>query len=821
MAFHCLNMLLALLAVGLALPATSFADEVADIEQLKFFEKHIRPLLASKCVKCHGERKQEGGLRLDSHESLLAGGDSGPALVPQKVDESLLIEAVRYESFEMPPAGQLSEIEIESLVQWISTGAAWPKNIEPLRETSGVITDADRNWWAFQHLAKPEVPELATDVWCRTPIDRFVFRRLEQKEIQPAPQADKTTLVRRVFFDLVGMPPTPAEVKTYLDDDSENAWERLIDRLLADPRYGEHWARFWLDLVRYAESDGWNKDSYRPHIWRYRDFVVDSFNTDKPYPLFVRQQLAGDEIPDNDPAHLIATGYLRLGIYEYNQRDARSHWNDIMNEITDVTGDVFLGMGMACARCHDHKFDPLPQNDYFKLRAFFEPIAWRDETVATIPQQDAEYQKRLQEWNQQTAEIRAEIDTLVKPYHDKKWKYTVDRFPLDIQACYYKSSAGRNSWEHQMVYLVSRQFYEESRGPLSGITKEHQAQYDDLQKELAAFDQIKPLPMLEVMAATDFSGAISDTVIPDDPDKTPIEPGFLAVLSNLGEPLEQAGQVATPHSSGRRTALAKWIGRADNPLTMRVITNRIWQQHFGRGIVPSPNDFGHLGQPPTHPELLDWLTVTFVENEWSMKKLHKLILMSAVWQQSAYHPQAAENREKDVAEDLLWRASIRRLQAEQLRDAMLLASGELESKIGGPSVEAKSPRRALYVKSLRNTPDDFLHSFDGANGLKSISERNITTTPTQSLLMINGEYPLARARKLADRLLAIEFTSISSLLDYGCQLTWGRSPNADELATSLRFIEATAEDSPSGVAKEKITDFCHVLLNSSEFIYLD
>ena len=372
-----------------------------------------------------------------------------------------------------------------------------------------------------------------------------------------------------------------------------------------------------------------------------------------------------------------------------------------------------------------------------------------------------------------------------------------------------------------MAYLVSRQFWEEGAKPLQAMPQEEKQKYESLQKELAAFDPLKHPPLPEIMSATDFSGAIAATIIPDDAGQSPIQPGFLAALSIVGEPFQPAEQTESPHSSGRRTALAQWIGRSDNPLTMRVITNRIWQQHFGRGIVQSPSDFGHKGQRPTHPELLDWLTVTFVENGWSMKYLHKLILMSAVWQQSAYHPHASENRQQDLADDLLWRANVRRLQAEQLRDAMLVASGELQPNLGGRSVDASSPRRALYVKRYRNTPNAFLHSFDVADGLKSVSERNVTTTPTQSLLMINGQYPLQRARKLAERLLASEFTSTSSLLDYACQLTWGRSPSADELADSLRFIEAADNDSPSDVKLEKIIDFCHVLLNSSEFLYLD
>jgi hypothetical protein len=751
---------------------------------------------------------------------MLKGGESGPSIVPGQSTESLLIEAIKYEGFEMPPTGQLSAKDVEQFEQWIATGAVWPENVGTLREASGLIAPADRQWWAFQPLSKPDVPIDANDNWSQNEIDRFVHAQLAEQGMQPAPQADRHSLVRRLYFDLLGLPPTPDEIDAFVNDESPEAWEKLIDRLLDDQRYGEHWARYWLDLVRFAESDGWNQDAFRPHLWRYRDYVVNSFNHDKPYPEFVRQQLAGDEIQEDDPEHLAATGYLRLGIYEYNQRDARGHWNDIMNEMTDVTADVFLGMGMACARCHDHKFDPLLQVDYFKLRAFFEPISWRNDIVGATQAEQAAYQQKLAVWEEATKAIREQIDALITPYHDRKWKSTAAKFPLDIQACFYKPVEERTSWEHQMAYLVTRQFYEEGGGPLSGIKKEDKDKYDALNKELGAFDHLKPKPLPELSTATDFSGSPSPTVIPDTGDETPIEPGFLAVLSD--QPVGESPKCPDlPHSTGRRTALAEWIGRADNPLTTRVIVNRIWQEHFGQGIVSTANDFGRLGQLPTHPKLLDWLTVAFVEDGWSIKRLHKLILMSATWHQSAYHSQADEYQKKDPAEQLLWRARIRRLKAEQIRDAMLAISGELQPKVGGPSVDAKTPRRALYVKSFRNTPDSFLAAFDVANGLKSVAERNSTTTPTQSLMMINGEYTLGRAQKLAEQLAKNEFATPDEMLRHAFRLTWAREPAETELTSALTFIEAASAEEQWTFDRDRLVDFCHVLFNSNEFLYVD
>ena len=413
-----------ILTFVLSLP-TAFAQEAETREKTAYFEQHVRPVLAEHCVKCHGATKQESGLRLDSRDAMLKGGESGPVIVPFKPGESLLLEALNYESFEMPPAGKLDDKPIASIRKWIADGAIWPSD-SPIREPGRVITDDDRNWWAFRPLKQPQIPPTVGQAVPDKPdrnhneIDHFVLARLHAKGMSPAPLADKTTLVRRAYFDVLGLPPTPKQIAEFANDDSPDAWERLIDRLLASPHYGEHWARHWLDVVRYAESDGWNQDAYRPHIWRYRDYVVNAFNRDKPWPQFVQQQLAGDEMPDDNPENLAATGFLRLGIYEYNQRDARGHWNDIMNETTDVVADTFLGVSMACARCHDHKFDPLLQRDYFALRAFFEPIEWRDDRQYATEAQQVEYKQQRSKWETKASATLAKIDALLKPYHDKQ-----------------------------------------------------------------------------------------------------------------------------------------------------------------------------------------------------------------------------------------------------------------------------------------------------------------------------------------------------------------------------------------------------------------
>jgi hypothetical protein len=787
---------------------------------LQHFEKQIRPILVSKCIKCHGPTKQKAKLRLDSRAAILKGGESGPAIVPAKPSESLLIAALQYDGLEMPPSGKLNDKVIQDFKDWIAAEAPWPEQAANLRDTGHGITASDRQWWAFRPLQRPGIPtpKPTNPSWTRNPIDRFVLKEMQQHEVVPAPVAAPATLLRRLYYDLVGVPPSPAQVKAYLANPSADAWETTVDKLLADPRYGEHWSRFWLDLVRYSDSDGWNQDALRPHIWKYRDYVIRSFNDDKPYADFVREQLAGDEIPGDHPEYRVSAGFLRLGIYEYNQRDARGQWNDIMNEMTDVAGDVFLGLSMACARCHDHKFDPILQRDYFALRAFFEPIIWRDDLLEATGAEQTAHQQQMAPWNEKTAAVRSQLEELVAPHHAKKWKSTAGKFPKEIRDAFYKEPADRSSWDEQMSYLVSRQFYEEAGGPLKTLGTEEKTRHAALLKELAAFNKLKPKPLGKLMTVTDHQGKHSQTLIPDDPDHQPIGPAFLTVLQ---EP--NSGPLKLPtveQSSGRRTALANWIGRQDNPLTNRVIVNRLWQQHFAQGLVTTANDFGASGERPTHPELLDWLTTEFIARGGRFKSLHKLILMSATWQQSALHPDATQQQQRDPAEHLLWRAPIRRLTAEQIRDTLLSVTGELSPQVGGPSVDAKTPRRGLYVKHFRNRPDPFLHAFDVAGGLKSVSQRSQTTTPTQSLLMINGDYTLARAGVLAKQLAKRKMTP-EAILSEAFVLTWGRLPSAQELSKAVAFSGGPFTSESDRITEEQLVDFCHVLFNSSEFIYLD
>ncbi len=760
-------------------------------EQVKFFETEIRPLLANNCYKCHGEEKQNGGLRVDSLGALLAGGDSGPSIAPGAPDESLLIEAINYESFEMPPTGKLDEPARAALTRWIEMGAPWPGDagVAVRTEATAKITEEDRAWWAFQPVREPEVPMSDDGGWARNPVDHFILQKLKQNNLTPSDEADRVTLIRRASFDLTGLPPSQEEIAAFLADASPQAYEAMIDRLLDSPRYGEHWGRYWLDLVRYAESDGYRQDAYRKNAWRYRDYVIRSFNADKPYDQFVREQLAGDEIAPHDPDALAATGYLRAWVYEYNQRDVRTQWSTILNDVTDVTGDVFLGMGVGCARCHDHKFDPILQEDYYRLQAFFTPLLPRDDQLLLNTEERRNYEEKLAAWETMTADVRAELDAFLRPYRESAVRSIIGMFTKDIQEMVYKPAAERAPLEHQLAELAYRQVDTEGGGVEARIKGDARKKYDELKAKLAAFDAHKPTPPMG-LGVCDVGLAAPETTIPGDRQKRDIPPGFLTLLD------PEPAQITPPDglaSTGRRTALAEWINREDNPLTHRVIVNRLWQYHFGQGLVATASDFGHLGEPPSHPELLDWLVVQFLNNGRQFKPMHRLLMTSATYRQLATRPASEVAKRVDPANRLWWRMNIRRLRAEQVRDAMLASTGELDLTAGGEGVDHAQPRRSVYLKVLRNTPESLLEAFDVADGFNSTAQRATTTTANQALLLFNGPWMLARAKSLKTRLEREGAQDDRAFIDAAMRHTLGRTPTTSELEAATDFLQKQAQ----------------------------
>lgn len=786
-------------------------------DEAELFGK-VRPILESACFKCHSHaaNKSKGDLVVDSRSALIKGGESGAAIVPGDLDKSLLIKAIRYvdDDLRMPPAGKLSADQVAILSEWVKAGAPWPGEQEKVasKHSPGKISDEDRKWWAFQPLQSVAPPKVDNPLWKVNPVDRFLFARLQAEGLKPSQSADRLTLLRRVFFDLTGLPPTQKDVEAFLADTSPDAYERLVDRLLASPRYGEKWARHWLDLVRYSESDGYRIDDYRPNAWRYRDYVIRAFNADKPYDRFLHEQLAGDELFPGDPEALIGTGYLRHWIYEYNQRDVRSQWQSILDDVTDVTGEAILGLGLGCARCHDHKFDPLLQKDFYRLQAFFAGIQPNDYEVFATAEQRRAHREEMDAWTAKGKEILDQIETLTKAERKSAENGAIKKFEGDIQKMLRKPEAERSPFEKQIAALAYRQVtYEFDR---LENKKDKNEKLAALHEELVKVAGPKPKPLPVGLAVRDVGPEAPPISIPKKSRGEPIAPGYLTILDPNPADIVPA---LNGDSTGRRSTLAKWLTRTDHPLTARVFVNRVWQQHFGQGIVNTPSDFGKLGEKPSHPESLDWLASNFVAEGWSVKKLHRQILTSQAYRQSATQPASEMALRKDPQNRLLWRMSTRRLQAEQIRDAILTVTGKLDLSEGGPGVESSVPRRSIYTKQMRNSRDPLMEVFDVPEGVASVGLRNVTTTPTQALLLINGPFMIAQAKAMANR---IEETGDGpTRVEAAFRLAFGRTPTPQEVQQSLAFI--AEQSARAGRSDAAWVDFCQVLLNANEFVYID
>ncbi|MCA9059137.1 MAG: DUF1553 domain-containing protein, partial [Planctomycetaceae bacterium] len=761
----------------MALVATAFwcsvsESQAADVD----FERDIRPLLTEHCASCHGGVKKNGGFSVLSRELMLSPANSGvEALQPGNAAQSELIRRITStdSAEQMPPEGQdpLTSREKQLLHDWIQQGATWPSH------------------WAYAAL--PDSGDLDSD---RHLVDRFVRDQLDNLGLTPSPPASGAMLVRRMFLDLTGLLPEPAELQQLnLSDEmlqqplTTQDVERLADYLLASPHFGERWARHWLDLVRYAESDGYRADIYRPEAWRYRDYVIQSLNEDKPYDRFVQEQLAGDELFPDDPAALVATGFLRHGIFEYNVPDIRGQWDNILNEVTDVTADVFFGLGFQCARCHDHKFDPLLQKDYFRLRAFFEATLPRDDVIAAAPEEKAQYKTQEAAYREKSREIQEQLDALLeKPLHDV-FEATIKRYPDDLKEVIRKAPEERTPHEQQLFQFADRLIRHEQARVDSRIKGEAKDQVLALRRELARFDSMKPKSLPRPMTISDVGRVAPKTIIPKK--KTEVAPGFPTILEPEVPTITPPQNV--PDTTGRRSVLAQWLTRPENPLSTRVIVNRVWQYHFGRGLAANGSDFGQLGGAPTHPELLDWLTSRFLENGWHLKGLHRLIVTSATYRQAASHPQLADFQLKDPLNRWYWRGEVRRLDAEQIRDAIFAVTGPLQSGRGGPSVLADRPRRSIYTRVMRNSHAPLLEVFDLPQFISSSSNRDSTTTPVQSLLLINSQVMLAHAGALADRVHSLsDSDDVQTRLERLWWLTFGRPPTADELNQAMSFLHA-------------------------------
>jgi hypothetical protein len=699
------------------------------------------------------------------------------------------------------------------------------------------FTPQQRRWWAFQKVVKPAVPVTKNHAWEQNDIDAFILARLEDKKLTPAPPADRITLIRRATLDLTGLVPTPEEVQAFVSDPAPGAFAKVVDRLLASPRYGERWARHWLDLARYADSEGFKSDETRPNIWRYRDYVVDSFNQDKPYDRFIKEQIAGDELYPEDPAALVATGFNRHFPDESNARQLMQRRQEILNDITDTVGSVFLGLTYGCAKCHDHKFDPILQKDYYRLQAFFANTRIEDHAALDSREHRTEYQRQYELWNAQTREIRAEMQKVVEPRLADLYKENFDKFPPEIQSAVTTAPAERTPIQWQMYYKARPQLDHSEDEAAHGLKGESKKRWAELKAELARYDGIKPAPEPVAQAMIDNGRESPKTHVLAvgvyDAYKEEVEPGFLSILDPAPAKIVPPAVV---NSTGRRTALAEWLASADNPLTARVIVNRVWNYHFGRGIVGTPSDFGVMGERPADPALLDYLAATFVENGWSIKKLQRLIMLSSTYQESARFDPAAVKI--DPEDRLTWRYNRHRLEGEAIRDSILEVSGRLNLKMGGPGVfpplppgvetrggwkkdedPSESDRRSVYVFVRRNTRYPMFEVFDMPDTHESCPRRNATVTAPQALELLNNELVADWSRSLAGRVWNDAGLTPEAQVDRAWRFVYSRPATADERKEALEFLER--QNKLRGDQQAALADLCHMLVNSNEFLYVN
>jgi hypothetical protein len=725
-------------------------------------------------------------------------------------------------------------------------GAAPPSSSEPPKE------------WAYRTPTRPAVPAIRGREWPRNPIDRFVLARLEKEGLTPSPEADRATLVRRVTFDLTGLPPTPAELEAFSRDRSPGAYERLVDRLLASPAHGMHAATSWLDLARFAETDGFKADDPRPDAWRYRDYVVRSLNADKPYDRFVREQIAGDELYPADQDARIATGFNRHFPDEYNAVNLEQRRQEILNDMTDTTASVFLGLTVGCARCHDHKFDPIPQRDYYRLQAFFAGFAEAAPPLANRAAVER-HDRQVRAWEEKTADLRKRMGEMEQPVARRLSSGRRFRFPKEYQHILDVPAGKRTPLERQLAAMMDKQVRADRGAVVAAMKPEVRKQWQTLAKELDAFAALKPAPLPRIMAVTEVGPVPPLTFVLRRGDwrkhGKEVPPGFLAALG--GGDAKVPAPAPGARTSGRRSALAKWLTSPKNPLTARVLVNRLWQQRFGHGIVATPGDFGAQGEPPTHPELLDWLAVELIERGWSVKAVDRLIVTSATYRQSSRWDSARGR--KDPENRLLWRKERRRLDGEALRDAFLAVSGRLDRKAGGPGVFPELPpelgkvrgwkasadprerdRRSVYVYVKRNLRYPLFGAFDAPDRNDSCPRRHATTTAPQALMLLNSKTVLDHARSFAGRVLAGGKVGADEVAERAYRLALGRSPDDQERKTVRAFLRRQAEElrprlceksPPPGPLPAQagvdpafaaaVVDLCHAVLNLNEFLYMD
>ncbi len=778
------------------------------------FAQQVKPLLARRCFACHGPNVSEGGLRLDQQEDSRAELDSGAfAIVPGQAGASALLERVTAadESMRMPPEGKpLTAEEVDVLRRWIDQGAVYEKH------------------FAFVRPERRAPPRVGRADWSDNPIDAFLLAGLEKAGLAPAPPADKRTLARRAYFNLTGLPPTEEQLAAFLADERPDAWPRLVDELLASPHYGERWARHWLDLVRFAETNSFERDGLKPNAWKFRDYVIRSFNDDKPYDQFLREQLAGDELEPLTNDGIIATGYYRLGIWDDEPADPQQARFDEWDDIVSTTSQAMLGLTVGCARCHDHKIDPIPQADYYGLVAFFADVTPYADVRERDPARFSLWDMSAPQDRERRAKLGAEVDDIRRQLAAME-EAGIQRMSAADQELARSPDRERllNDKLQRVLNVSEWQLYDDARQRLADVQRE----IDELPEPDAALALGRCEPHPEPMHIMERG----NPHVPGDV----VEPHFPTLFGDPAPDIPPAA--ADARSAGRRRILAEWIASPQNMLTARVIVNRVWQHHFGRGIVRSANNFGELGTPPTHPELLDWLALWLVDHDWKLKPLHRLIMTSRAYQMSSAGNERA--LAIDPTNDLFWRFDMRRLDAEEIRDAALAVTGQLNPQMYGPGFFAHLPaevlatqsrpgdgwgdappdqqrRRSIYIHVKRSLLHPLLTAFDFPDVDVSCEARFTTTQPAQALGMLNGEFFHEQARALAERVVAEAGDDATRQIGRAVELALGRPASKRDIADGLALVERLRTQQGLD-AREGLRYWCLALLNLNEFVYLD
>ena len=750
----------------IALPL--FGQSAIPPEQLEFFESKIRPVLAKNCYSCHSAeaKTRMGGLSLDTKNGLLAGGGRGEAVVPGEVDESRIVQAIRYDSkLKMPPMGKLPDSAIADFEQWVAMGAPDPRESKVHVTKSTINLEQGRKYWAFQTPRRGAPPDVKDISWPRGAIDQFILSKIELKGLALVADAEKTALIRRATIDLIGMPPSPAEIEEFLADESAAAFRKVVDRLLESSHFGERWGRHWLDLARYGETVGRTRNAPYPLAWRYRDYVIDSFNQDKPYDRFVAEQIAGDLLPyqnlDQRREHQVATGFLAMGAHDLNEPDAKQFSADVADEMINVTTRTFMGLTVGCARCHDHKFDPIPQTDYYAMAGLFN-----------------------------STDLRAGVRR--RPRFNAVFFLKEKLVTLDGLAAY-RADADMGARLDQLFEQAVKAEEDRDR---------------DLTRKLAREMSELPIPENLAMGVAEAGTPVNTSLnIGGDPHELgpEVQRGFVQVLYQPDADLPKI-----PAQASGRLQLAQWLTRKDNPLTARVFVNRTWHHLFGRGFVRTVDNFGAMGSQPTHPELLDYLAVQFVEQGWSVKALVRQIMLSRTYQLSTDFNEA--NYETEPDNTLLWRMNRRRMEVEALRDSILRISGELNrerpeapaktwdrNKLIRPGDkqikpwEATETYRSVYVPIVRNNVNRFYRNFDFPDPAETHGARDITTVAPQALFLMNSGFVTSHANVAAERLLA-KPVSDHERVRLAFRQTLTRDPNAQEVERALAYVKATEEN---------------------------